>query len=227
MKFSIQWLGHAAFLITANDGTVILVDPWLTNPVGVMKVEDLKRVDIVLITHDHDDHVGDAGEILKKFPNATLIAQPELTGRLLRDYGFLPEQIKNGNGMNIGGTVEVCGIKITMVEATHSSETGEPSGFMIDIDGDVIYHAGDTGLTGAMQYFAKLYAPRVALLPVGSVYTMDVRAAAMAADIINAECVIPMHYGTFPILTQSAEGMQEMTKADVLEIAPGRIVEFE
>ena len=227
MKYSIEWLGHAAFKITAEDGRVVLIDPWLTNPKGVMGVEDLKRVDIVLVTHDHDDHVGNAGEILKKFPEATLIAQPELTGRLLKDYGFAPEQIKNGNGMNIGGTVEVAGIKITMVEATHSSETGEPSGFMVDIDGDVIYHAGDTGLMASMEYFKKLYAPVVALLPIGSVYTMDVKAAAMAADMLGVEAVIPMHYGTFPILTQSAEGMQELTNADVLEIAPGQVIEFE
>ena len=227
MKFTIQWLGHAAFKITDFNGTVILVDPWLSNPKGVIGIDDLDKVDIVLITHDHDDHVGEAGEIMKRFPEATLIAQPELTGRLLRDYGFDPGQIKNGNGMNIGGTVEVCGVKITMVEASHSRETGEPSGFMIDIDGDVIYHAGDTGLTGAMQYFEKLYAPRVALLPIGSVYTMDVKAAALAADIMNVEAVIPMHYGTFPILTQSAEGMEKLTTADVLEVAPGTVIEFE
>ena len=226
MKYSIKWLGHAAFQITTNDERVVLIDPWLSNPKGVIGINDLKRVDVVLITHDHDDHVGEAGEILKRFPKATLLAQPELTGRLLRDYGFNPAQIKNGNGMNIGGTVEVAGIKFTMVEATHSSETGEPSGFMIDIDGDVIYHAGDTGLMASMEYFKKLYQPRIALLPVGSVYTMDVKAAAMAADILGVEAVVPMHYLIFPILTQSVEGMGKLTKADVLAIQPGTTIEF-
>ena len=115
MKYSIKWLGHAAFQITTNDERVVLIDPWLSNPKGVIGINDLKRVDVVLITHDHDDHVGEAGEILKRFPKATLLAQPELTGRLLKDYGFNPAQIKNGNGMNIGGTVEVAGIKFTMV----------------------------------------------------------------------------------------------------------------
>ena len=226
MKYSIKWLGHAAFEIKRADGMTIYIDPWLTNPMGIMVLDDIKRADLVLVTHDHDDHVGEAGEILKKFPQATLIAQPELTGRLLRDYGFDPAQIKNGNGMNIGGTVGVDGVKVTMVEATHSSETGEPSGFMLDIDGDVIYHAGDTGLMASMEYFKKLYAPRVAMLPVGSVYTMDVKAAAMAADMLGVEAVIPMHYLTFPILTQSVEGMGELTKADVLAIKPGTTIEF-
>lgn len=231
MKYAIKWLGHAAVEITTSKGTKILVDPWLTHGLSPVSPEEVDKPDIICITHDHDDHVGNAVELLKN-SDAIVVAQPELLGKIKSLSGIEDSQIVNGGaGMNIGGTVQIKDVRITMVEAVHSSVTGEPSGFVIEVEGDRIYHAGDTSIMASMMLFEKLYKPKVSLLPIGGVFTMDPVAAAEAAKILGSKVVVPIHYETFPILEQSADRFVEVcreispdTKVKVMR--PGDTLEF-
>lgn len=232
MKYAIKWLGHAAVEITTAEGTVIYIDPWLENGVGNTTVDSIEKADIVLLTHDHFDHRGNAGAIMQKCKNAILVAQPELLGVMQQEYGIPDEQIVNGGGgMNIGGTVQIKDVRITMTEATHSSNNGEPSGFILEIGGERIYHAGDTALFATMLLLAKLYPMKVALLPIGGVFTMDPVQAAEAAKILGVETVIPIHYKSFPILEPSADRFVALTRevapnVNVIVPEPGEAVEF-
>lgn len=232
MKFNIKWLGHATTEITTANGTVIYIDPWFSHPLSKVSLDDIKKADVVLITHDHFDHTGDAGELLKKFPNAILAAQPELLGKIQAEFGIPDSQIVNGGGgMNIGGTVEICGVRITMTEAVHSSNTGEPSGFIVEIDGERIYHAGDTAIMATMEILGRLFPMKVALLPIGNVFTMDPVQAAEAAKMLKAENVIPIHYMTFPILEQSSDAFVKLANeiapdTKVIPLAVGESAEF-
>lgn len=232
MKYAIKWLGHAAVEITTAEGTVIYIDPWLENGVGNTTVDSIEKADIVLLTHDHFDHRGNAGAIMQKCKNAILVAQPELLGVMQQEYGIPDEQMVNGGGgMNIGGTVQIKDVRITMTEATHSSNTGEPSGFILEIGGERIYHAGDTALFATMLLLAKLYPMKVALLPIGGVFTMDPVQAAEAAKILGVETVIPIHYKSFPILEPNADRFVALTRevapnVNVIVPEPGEAVEF-
>ena len=206
---SITWYGHSAFMITWNN-TRILIDPFLSgNPVFSGSWEDLPSPDVVLVTHHHGDHVGDAFEICKKSGaqlGTIVVIAAEFTQK-----GLPASQILNGIGFNIGGTMEVNGIGITMTEAFHSSDgIGMPTGFIITLtDGRSIYHAGDTGIFSNMETWGKLYDIHYALLPAGGVFTMDYRQAALAAGMLRAKNLIPMHWGTFPILAQNMDLLRD------------------
>lgn len=205
MAHSIKWLGHAACQITSEKGTVILIDPWITgNPVCPVQKDDIKKADLILVTHDHFDHMGEDIPDLVKATGATVIVQPELGG-VLMEAGVSQDNIINGMGMNIGGTVEAAGVKVTMTQAFHSSTAGDPAGFIVTLeDGKTIYHAGDTGVFGDMEIFGKLYNIDLALLPIGSVFVMDPLQAAYGLTLLKPKKVIPIHYKTFPILVQDA-----------------------
>lgn len=186
----LTWYGHAAWQIDFKDA-VVLVDPFLNNnPKAPVKPEQLKKVDFVIVTHNHDDHLGDAFEIVKN-TGAKLISMYETV--LSAPDKNIPEE--NLMGMNIGNEVDFGKIKVALVPATHS---GNPSGAVITGDGVTIYHAGDTGLFGDMKLIGQMYKPKVALLPTGGFFTMGPKEAAMAARMIGSEIVFPMHYGTFP-----------------------------
>lgn len=224
----VKWFGHAGFQITSGSGKVILIDPWLTgNPLAACSVEDLQKADLVLITHDHFDHSGDAAPITIK-TGATLVAMPETVGRLQADCGVPPSQIVFGMGMNIGGTYQQDGISITMTQAFHSSMTASPAGYIIKLeDGFTIYHAGDTGIFASMKILGELYPMNLALLPIGSVFTMDPMQAALAVKLLGVKKVIPMHYKTFPILVQDATPFVEAVKktspdVSVMVLQPGQ-----
>lgn len=201
----IKWLGHAAFEMKMAD-KILLIDPWLDgNPKACEKVEDLKKVDIVCVTHDHGDHLGDAIKICKQ-TGATFVGIHELSV-------YAEEQgVKNVIGINIGGTAEVRAVKITMVQAFHSALRGAPVGFTINANGKAIYHAGDTSLFGDMRLIGELYRPHVALIPIGGYYTMGPVEAAKAVELIKPNVVIPMHYQTFPVLVSSAEEFRKAVK---------------
>ena len=224
----IKWLGHAGFQITSEKGTIIVIDPWLTdNPLASCKAEDITKADFVLVTHDHFDHVADAARIVKA-TGATLVGMPETAGRLKDDEGVPDSQIVFGTGMNIGGTVSSDGIEITMTQAFHSSQTGSPAGYIIKLeDGFTVYHAGDTGIFSSMKLLGDLFTIDLALLPIGGVFTMAPTQASVAAKLLEAKTVIPMHYKTFPILEQDASSFvktmgKEAADIQVVTLDPGQ-----
>ncbi|MGI6452233.1 MAG: metal-dependent hydrolase [Syntrophomonadaceae bacterium] len=221
----IKWLGHAAFEITSEANKKIYIDPWIEgNPACPVTISDLPRPDLVLITHDHFDHLGSAVALLEKGGKAA--GQPELVAKL---EGISPESLIR---MNTGGTVTVDGIKIAMVHAFHSSATGGAVGFILTLEnGQVIYHSGDTGIFSDMKLFADLYKINIALLPIGSVFTMDAYQAAMATKMISPEVVIPMHYSTFPALAQTPEDFarqanEHAPQTKVIILKPGEEYTF-
>jgi len=221
---SIRWLGHAAFEIN-GDGKLILVDPYLTgNPMAPLKAAEISRADIVCVTHDHRDHLGDAIDICKR-TGAIFVGISEL-GAHVRSEG-----VNDVVAMNIGATLEVKGIKISMVPAFHSAGRGSPVGFVIEVERSRIYHAGDTSLFFDMRTIGEFYKPQIACLPVGGYYTMGPQEAAEAARLIMPKVVIPMHYKTFSVLAQSADEFVRALKergfgGQVVVLEPGESYTF-
>ncbi|RJQ24899.1 MAG: metal-dependent hydrolase [Peptococcaceae bacterium] len=224
----IKWLSHAGFQITAESGKVIIIDPWFEgNPLAPCGVNDIDKADLVLVTHDHFDHAGNAAEIVKK-TGATLIGNVETVNRL-KESGVAAENIVYyGFGMNIGGTAEVNGISVTMTQAFHSSGTGVACGYIIKLEnGFTIYHSGDTSIFRSMKTWGELYPLDLALLPIGGVFTMDPHQAVRAVKLLGAKKVIPMHYKTFPILLQdpavfTEQLKKEVPEAEVIVLEPGQ-----
>src|SRR6202142_137853 len=212
----LTWLGHSAFRITTPTGKVILIDPWVqTNPMCPEPLKKFDRLDTLLITHGHFDHIADAVDMGKQFkPQIVAIYE---TGVWLESKG-----VTNVSAMNKGGTQTVGEIEVTMVNAIHSCGIkngdqivygGEACGYIIRLPGGLtIYHAGDTCVFGDMKIIADLYAPHLAMLPIGDHYTMGPREAALAIRLLNVRHVIPMHYGTFPALTGTPAALQELTR---------------
>ena len=214
----IKWLSHAGFQITSSGGKVIYIDPWFDNPVSGFGLDDVKAAAMVLVTHDHFDHVGQAPDIAKK-TGGLLVANVETARRLQSEFHIPAEKVCYfGYGMNIGGKLEYEGITVTMTQAFHSTATGSPCGYILRLeDGTTLYHGGDTGIFSSMKLLGEIYPLDVALLPIGSVFTMDALQAAWAVKLLSPKVVIPMHYKTFPIIAQDAK---EFT-ALVYKEAPG------
>lgn len=218
MATKITWLSHAGFIINSPEGKTIIIDPWIIdNPLCPVKLDDIKEADVVLVTHDHFDHTGNAADIVKK-TGATLVTCPETAAKFQSERGVPADQILfGGYGMNIGGSAEIKGITITMTQAVHSSESGSPTGYIIKLeDGKTIYHAGDTGIFESMRLLGELYKIDLALIPIGSVFVMDPLQAAHSLRLLKPKKAIPMHYKTFPILEQNADRFVQLAK----EIAP-------
>ncbi|MDL1969776.1 MAG: metal-dependent hydrolase [Candidatus Desulfofervidaceae bacterium] len=199
----ITWLGHAAFKIEGA-GKKIYIDPWLENPQSPLNWQEVNDADLILVTHDHFDHTGQAAEIAKQ-SNGMVVANVE-TARKFAELGVPTENIAHGgSGLNIGGSFNFANIKITMTQAYHSTATGAPIGYVIRFPNGInIYHAGDTGIFSEMKLIGELYPLTVALLPIGDVFTMDAYQAAHALKLLKPQIAIPMHYGTFPIIAQNA-----------------------
>ena len=228
----LTWLGHATFRIIMPNGRVILVDPWvLSNPMTPASEKKLDRIDVMLITHGHFDHIADAVELAKHF-KPQVVAIPE-TCKWLESKG-----VANTNAMNKGGTQRVGEIEVTMVHAVHSCGIqdgeqivygGEACGYIVRLPGGLtVYHAGDTAVFGDMKIIGDLYAPKVALLPIGDHYTMGPREAALAVRLLNVHHVVPMHFETFPVLTGRPEMLRELTRdfpsLEIHALKPGETI---
>ncbi len=227
-KTTIKWISHAGFQITTSGGKVIYIDPWFENPLASMKLEQVKQATLVLVTHDHFDHVGQAPDIVKK-TGGLLVANVETARRIQNELQIPAEKVCYfGYGMNIGGNLVYEGISVTMTQAFHSTLTGAACGYIIRLeDGTTLYHAGDTGIFDSMKLFGELYPIDVAMLPIGSVFTMDPFQAAKAARMISPKKVLPMHYKTFPILVQDPKDFVGLTKkeapgVEVITLEPGQ-----
>jgi len=213
----ITFYGHATFKVVTPGGVKILIDPWLSNPKAPSEV-DRGPYDLILITHAHGDHLGDVLEI------ARTAATEVVAIHEIQQY-LMARGLPKVTGMNIGGTYETRGLKITMVQAVHSSSFpdgtygGDPCGFVVEMeDGRTLYHAGDTGLFYDLVLIRELYRPEVALLPIGSHYVMGPREAAKACELLKPKVVIPMHYGTFPLLTGTPEALEKALSEAGLEV---------
>ncbi len=227
----VKYYGHAAFRFISPKNKVIFIDPWISNPKSPGK--DYNKVDLILITHGHGDHLGDTIEIANK-TNALCLSIYEISV-YLNSKG-----VKNVQGMNKGGTFNFNDIKITMTDATHSSgieeggriiSGGEPCGFIINFEnGFKIYHMGDTGLFGGIDFIGKLYKPDLVLIPIGSLFTMGPEEAAFAINILKPKYAIPMHFGTFPPLTGTPQEFLERVKnydvkTEIIILNPGEEIE--
>ena len=208
MSHKLTWNGHSNFTLKTG-GQTILIDPFFDgNPSSALAAKDITTADYVLVTHDHRDHIGQALEICKA-TGATLVAVVE-TCRKLMDQGLPAKQVINGVGINFGGTVELGSMRATIVQAVHTSESGLPAGYILTLsDGYTLYHAGDTGLFAAMKLYGELFSIDMALLPIGGIFTMDGRQAAMACKLLRCSKVVPMHWGTFPALEQNTDAFAQ------------------
>lgn len=224
----VTWYGHSAFKIQSGNCSVI-IDPYFA-PGSRFTWRDVGVVDMVLITHDHADHVGDAVAICQSC--GAKLGAIVGTAQKLVSKGVPESQILNGIGYNIGGTMTYQGISATMTQAFHSSESGAPVGYVIRMpDGPVIYHAGDTGIFYTMATLGKIYDIGLALLPIGGVFTMDALQAAHACRLLGCSSVIPMHWRTFPVLAQSTDEFKKALgkvapTCQCVNMEPGQSREF-
>jgi L-ascorbate metabolism protein UlaG (beta-lactamase superfamily) len=226
------WLGHGGYRLDSAEGKRIYVDPWLDNPKFPDAERNLERVDVLVLTHGHNDHIANAVDICKQH-SPKVVAIFELAG-------WLESQGAEGAsalGMNKGGTVDVDGIAFTMTHALHSSGFGDGDGptYLGDAAGYVIrfenglkvYSAGDTAVFGDMQLIGRLYSPDVAVLPIGDHFTMGPQQAALALELLGARRCVPVHWGTFPLLTGTPAALREQaTGVEVLEVEPGQTIEL-
>jgi L-ascorbate metabolism protein UlaG (beta-lactamase superfamily) len=223
---TLTWYGHSCYEIRTPGDKVILLDPWFGNPKSPKAADEVERCDLLLVTHGHSDHMGDAVALASRLrPTWPCIHEMSL---------WLARRLPGGQdaaiGMNKGGTVEVDGIRVTMTSAHHSAgdwnpagETtlylGDPAGFVIELEnGFTIYFAGDTDAFGDMTIIAELYEPELAFLPIGGHFTMGPKGAALAAEYLGVRHIVPIHYGTFPNLAGTPEELRRELIARNLDV---------
>ena len=232
-KLSVTWLGHSTFLFKTPGGTRLIMDPWVgTNPSTPESAKQVGAIDLMLITHGHGDHTGDAVS-LGRSSGAQVVAPYELSVWLQQ------KGLKHVTGMNPGGTLEMLGLSITMVPAMHSSSvedggqiiyTGVATGYVITFEnGLTVYYAGDTAVFSDMKLIGEMYHPVMAFLPIGDLYTMGPAQAAKACELLGVQQVVPMHYGTFPALTGTPATLRALVapaRVHVMELKPGETADL-
>ena len=233
MATQLTWLGHSAFRLDTPAGTRVYVDPFLTgNPSCPTDEVRPERCDLIVLTHGHSDHVGDTVTLAGRF-DCPVVAQVELRG-WLTGQGLPADGL--ATSLNKGGTVVIEDVSVTLTDANHSSSApdgrylGESCGLVIAVaDAPTIYFAGDTNVFGDMALVRRLYAPDIAVLPIGDHFTMGPREAAVALELIGAPRCVPCHYGTFPVLTGTPDELRRLAPegVDVLSPAPGETVTLE
>jgi L-ascorbate metabolism protein UlaG (beta-lactamase superfamily) len=228
---AMTWLGHGSYRFDTPGGKRIYVDPWLENPKCPESERTPERVDVMVLTHGHSDHIGSAVELGGRH-SPSVVAIFELAN-WLESQG-----VPNAStlGMNKGGTVEVDGIKFNMTDALHSgglidnggniTYLGDPAGFVIEFEnGTTVYASGDTAMFGDMELIGRYLEPEVAILPIGDRFTMGPRQAAAALELLGCRKVVPVHWGTFPALTGTPDQLREhATGVEVVSLEPGETV---
>jgi L-ascorbate metabolism protein UlaG (beta-lactamase superfamily) len=228
----ITWLGHGTFQFELPSGQVILMDPWTDGNPAYPQGFEIQRVDTICITHGHFDHIHDAVPLAQRF-------SPEVVAIFETCHWLESKGVKNTRPMNKGGSQKVGDVTVTMTHAVHSCGIlddgkiiygGEAAGYVMRIpDGRVLYFAGDTNVFTDMHIIEQLYRPELAFLPIGDLYTMSPREAALACKLIKAHRIIPMHFGTFPALTGRPEQLTESVgnfETEVWTLEPGKTVDW-
>lgn len=224
------FLGHSTVRCDIADGRVILIDPWLTGNPSSPEGAEPERIDLMLVSHAHDDHMADAVRLARAH-SPTVVATYDLCGWLAS------QGVEKTSGMNLGGTQEVDGIRISQVRADHTSSFtdadgrivygGVATGFVVKLPGGfTFYFAGDTALFSDMSLIGDLWRPEIAFLPIGDHFTMDPDQAARACRLLNVRRVVPIHYGTFPLLrgtpSDLARALYDLgSNAEVVALSPG------
>jgi len=226
----ITYYGHSTFGLTTPSGQVAIIDPWVTtNPRCPEALKKVKRLDAVFLSHAHGDHLGDLLELAKQH-------KPKVVA-IFETYLWVESKGTGAQCLPIskGGSQRVGDFHVTMTHAFHSNSieedgkriyAGEPGGYIVRLPGPVtLYHAGDTAVFGDMKLIGEMYKPQVALLPIGDIFTMGPKEAAMAIRLLGVKHVIPMHYATFPLLTGTPEALRKETKGikglEIHAIQPG------
>ena len=225
----LTWLGHATWRVQTPGGRTIYIDPWVMgNPACPDSEKDVKKADVLLCTHGHFDHIGDAVVIAKQH-------KPKVVGIFELCTWMQKKGVETIAPMNKGGTQQVGDIKVTMTHAVHSCGIqdddgsivygGEACGYVIEFENGVkIYHAGDTGPFTDMSIIHDLYKPDIAMLPIGDHFTMGPREAAYACGLLKIKTVLPMHFATFPLLTGTPAALKKLVTdaaVEVIELKPG------
>ncbi|MCA9375220.1 metal-dependent hydrolase [Candidatus Dojkabacteria bacterium] len=218
----IQFIAQSGFIITLDNGEVLTIDLWSENPVYPVKVKNVPKTNYIFITHDHSDHDLPTGLELAKRDKSFFLSNYEIARKASS------EGLSNAVSANIGSLFEVGGIKVALVHAEHSSDTGLPVGFIIKTEKFTIYHMGDTGYFTGLDVLSEIYDIDILMVPIGGTYTMSPVEASYAVRDINPTWVIPIHYNTFPKISQDPEDFRSRVKnvapaTKVIIMEPGQV----